>query len=260
VWLAIRTIENETLGRLIRGSMFLRFHVELLVYWAILGASLAVDYRRRLRARDVQASALAAELAQARLRALKMQLHPHFLFNTLHAITVLVDEDPPAARRMVARLGELLRHTLAATGADEVPLGAEIEFLRLYLEIEETRFQDRLRVTYDVSPEALGARVPDLILQPLVENAVKHAVSARTAPVHVRVAARRVGPGLELTVEDDGPGLGAGVPRDGIGLATTRERLARLYAGAASFALAPVASGTGVVATILLPFRASESS
>jgi len=259
VWLAIRTIEHETLGRLFRGSTFVRFHVEVLLYWAILGASLAFDYRRKLRDREVQASALAAELAQARLRALKMQLHPHFLFNTLHAITVLVDEDPAAARRMVARLGELLRHTLAATGADEVPLGAELEFLRLYLEIEETRFHDRLRVSYDVAPETLGARVPDLILQPLVENAVKHAVSARTAPVHVHVAAKRTGATLELRVEDDGPGLAPGVTRDGIGLSTTRERLARLYGGDGRLALIPRASGRGLTARIVLPYRVAEA-
>lgn len=259
VWLAIRTIEHESFARVFRGSAFLRFHVELLVYWAILGASAAIDYRRRLRDREVQASALAAELAQARLRALKMQLHPHFLFNTLHAITVLVDEDPVAARRMVARLGELLRHTLAATAADEVPLAAELEFLRLYLEIEETRFHDRLHVTYDVSPETLGARIPDLLLQPLVENAVKHAVSARTAPVHVHVAARRTGENLELRVEDDGPGLRPGARTDGIGLSTTRERLTRLYGANGRFALVPRASGSGVTARIVLPFRVAEA-
>ncbi|AHG89632.1 histidine kinase internal region [Gemmatirosa kalamazoonensis] len=255
VWLGIRTIENESLSAMFRGTTFSRFHFELLLYFAILGATLAIDYHRAFRDRAVQASALATELAQARLRALKMQLHPHFLFNTLHAITVLVDEDPAAARRMVARLGELLRHTLAANGSDEVPLGAELDFLRLYLEIEETRFQDRLRVSYDVAPDAQAALVPDLILQPLVENAVKHAVSARTAPVRVTVSARREGTRLELRVDDDGPGLGDGAPRDGIGLSTTRERLARLYGDAGRLTLGPGSGGVGASAVVELPYR-----
>jgi signal transduction histidine kinase len=260
VWLGVRTVENETLAAIFRGTTIIRFHVELLLYFAILGAALAVDFQRKYRDRAVQASALATELAQARLRALKMQLHPHFLFNTLHAITVLVDEDPAAARRMVARLGELLRHTLAGTGADEVPLGAELDFLRLYLEIEETRFQDRLRVSYDVAPEAQGALVPDLILQPLVENAVKHAVSARTAPVRVTVRARRAGDRLELRVDDDGPGLGDLPPRDGIGLSTTRERLGRLYGDAGRLTLGTGPGGRGASAIVELPYRVGDAA
>ena len=260
VWLGVRRAENEPLSMFFRSMAISRFHVELLMYFAILGVTLAIDYQRKYRDRAVQAGALATELAQARLRALKMQLHPHFLFNTLHAITVLVDEDPSAARRMVARLGELLRHTLAGTGADEVPLGAELDFLRLYLEIEETRFQDRLRVTYDVAPDAQSALVPDLILQPLVENAVKHAVSARTAPVRVSVSARRAGDRLELRVDDDGPGLGDGPPRDGIGLSTTRERLGRLYGDAGRLTLGPGPGGRGASAVVELPFRLSDAA
>jgi signal transduction histidine kinase len=246
-----------------------RLTVELLTYFAILGVAYAVAYYRRSREREIVAARLQAELAQAQLQALKMQLHPHFLFNTLHAIAVLIREDPAAATRTVTLLGDLLRHTLAHAGTDEVPLARELEFLQLYLEIERTRFQDRLTVDFDVAAETLAAAVPQFVLQPLVENAVRYGIARRAAPGRIEVAARREGDTLRLSVWNDGPSLaetarGAGGARDaggtagggtgGVGLAATRGRLEKLYGAAGSLVLRDAARD-GVDAVLTLPFR-----
>ncbi len=197
---------------------------------------------------------------QAQLTALKGQLQPHFLFNTLNAIMVLVRQEKGAqAEEMLARLSDLLRCVLDEVEAQEVPLRRELEYLDLYLSIEEVRFQDRLRVGISTGPETLDALVPHLGLQPLVENAIRHGIGRRSAAGRLEIRAARVGETLEIQVEDDGPGLPPGGPSSqevqGIGLANTRARLRQLYGGAAALTLENGPDG-GAVATLVVPYRA----
>jgi two-component system LytT family sensor kinase len=235
-------------------NVFFMLDKELLVYFTIILSSHALAYYQRYREGELRAS-------QAQLEALKMQLHPHFLFNALHAISALVHSDPDAADKMIARLGDFLRLTLDASATQEVPLRRELEFLNCYLEIERIRFNDRLTTSLEVDPLALDCRVPNLILQPLVENAIRHGVAPRSAPGHVEVRAERRGNLLRLQVSDNGAGL-AGVARGpkslttkgGVGLSNTRARLEQLYGSACGFELADDARG-GAVATIEIPFR-----
>jgi two-component system, LytTR family, sensor kinase len=250
------------------GRLMSQFHIDLLVYGAVLGTSYAVGYYARFREREVRATQLEARLAQAELQALKMQLHPHFLFNTLNGIAGLVrDRKNGAAVEMIAGLSDLLRYTLDGAGRQEVTLREELEFLELYLGIQQKRFPDRLRVEMSVEPAALEALVPNLILQPLVENAIRHGVSRRAAAGTVGVSAAREGGRLRMSVYDDGPGLrgssngnaGAddaheGAPSGGIGLSNTRARLRQLYGDAQGFEVFDRAAG-GVEASISLPFR-----
>lgn len=232
--------------------------VELVVYAAIVGLWHVADLRTRSRERElraaeleVQAARLRESLALAQLDALRAQLDPHFLFNTLNTISVLMSEDVTAANRMLLRLGELLRTSLTTAAGHEIELRQELDFVRGYLEIEAARLGDRLSVRIDVEPAALGARVPSLLLQPLVENAIRHGVAARVGPGVVEIRAARRGDTLELSVRDDGPGLSS-PPRDGIGLSTTRARLERLYGPAHRFALCDAADG-GLLARVELP-------
>src|SRR5919205_111005 len=182
--------------------IFVNIDKELLVYAIIVVISHAADYYQRYREGELRAS-------QAQLQALKMQLHPHFLFNALHAISALVHRDPEAADKMIAKLGDFLRLTLDASATQEVPLRRELEFLNCYLEIERVRFNDRLTTSVEVDPRVLDCRVPNLILQPLVENAIRHGVSQRSAQGHVRVRAERRGEALRLQVSDNGAGISA---------------------------------------------------
>ena len=154
----------------------------LMTYAAIVGLSYALGYYRESQARALKAAQLETSLAEARLKTLEAELHPHFLFNTLHAISSLIHTQPDSADRMISRLSDLLRITFARSGAARVPLQEELEFLQKYLEIEQTRFQDRLTVKFEIDPETLDAEVPRLILQPLVENAIKHGVAPRSGP------------------------------------------------------------------------------
>lgn len=238
------------------GFMRSRFQFELLTYVLVLLGLLAVTWYRRLQERDLAASRLQAQLSQAELLALKMQLHPHFLFNTLHAISVLIRENPTAAQRTVTLLGDLLRSTLATAGVQEVTLGEELKFLERYLQIEEIRFQDRLTVRFEIDPAVEAALVPNLILQPLVENAVRHAVEPRPGPGAVVVRARREGEALELAVLDDGPGVSEEpTPRgNGIGLSTTRARLEGLYGREGELRLDQRPEG-GLAVLVRLPFQ-----
>jgi LytS/YehU family sensor histidine kinase len=182
------------------------FHFGVFTYWVLAGACLGLDVYRRYREREVIASALEAQLARAQLSALRAQLHPHFLFNALNTISALIPRDPSAADRMIERLGELLRQSLEAEGAAEVPLEEELRFLDGYLEIERARFRDRLAVTTRVDRGTMRARVPSLILQPLVENAIRHGVAPRAAPGSVEIRAEHEDGVLRLVVKDDGPG------------------------------------------------------
>ena len=227
-------------------------------YVAVLGVATTLGYHRRFRERDLRAAQLEAQLALAQVQALKMQVHPHFLFNTLHAVTVLIREDPAAATRVVTRLGDLLRLTLSRATTAQVSFRRELEILTLYLEIERTRFHDRLEIRYDVQPATLGALVPDLILQPLVENAIRHGVSPNAGTGRLEVSSRHDGEWLILEIRDNGAGLPAGARlRDGIGLTTTKARLERLYGAHHELTLANLPDG-GCVARIRIPFELSS--
>lgn len=213
----------------------------------------AVDFYRKYEDGLLRASQLEAQLATAQLQALKMQLHPHFLFNTLHSISELVHSDPGRAEFMIVRLSHFLRLTLDHNGQQEIPVADEIEFLRRYLEIEQMRFEGRLTVKWEIDPAALPAPVPNLILQPLVENALKHGVSRNTSPGVVRISCMRRNGELTLSVHDNGPGAAPPL-REGVGLSNTRARLERLYGPRAAIHLGrPPAGGFDV--TLHIPIR-----
>jgi signal transduction histidine kinase len=246
-----------SLWQAFRAQLVGGFHAEVLTYWMVIGLSHGIDYYRKYRERELRASQLETRLAQAQLDALRMQLHPHFLFNTLNSISVLMSEDVTAARRMLTRLSDLLRASLDNAATHEVSLREEIEFLNNYLQIEQTRFQDRLTVRMNIDPSILNASVPNLILQPLVENAIRHGIAPRAQPGIIDISAARENGMVRLTVCDDGPGLGARSPSEltkGIGLANTQARLEQLYGPNQAFNLRSADAG-GVEVTILIPLR-----
>lgn len=228
----------------------------LFIYWAILFMSHAFNYYNNYRKGELKASELRTQLVQSQLEALKMQVHPHFLFNTLHSISAMLSKDTEGARRMIVRLGDFLRLTLENSGSMEVTLQQEIEFLNGYLEIERIRFKDRLTTDIRVDPEVLDVRVPNLILQPLVENAMRHAVgNSKLGRVEV-VAAPRNGV-VRIEVRDNGPGIQSDGVLDvgrgrGVGLANTQARLVGLYGDAATFELSNNPSG-GLIVTLEIP-------
>src|SRR5437762_5925531 len=195
------------LFRFLRMAFNSHFHTYVLTYWAMLGVCHALEYHRKYRSRELKAARLETRLAQAQLHLLKMQLHPHFLFNTLNAISALIHRDVELADRMVARLGDLLRLTMDNAGTHEVVLAQELEFVEAYLEIERVRFGPRLTVRMEIEPETRGAWVPYLLLQPLVENALRHGIAPRPGPGLLEIRAERIGETLVLQVSDDGPGM-----------------------------------------------------
>jgi len=228
----------------------------LLIYWFILLMSHAFSYYNSYRKGELKASQLREQLVQSQLEALKMQVHPHFLFNTLHSISALLNKDTEAARKMITRLGDFLRLTLENSGSQEVTLQQEIEFLNGYLEIERIRFQDRLTTDIYVDPEVLDVRVPNLILQPIVENAMRHAIGNSTAGRVEVVAAPRNGV-VRIEVKDNGPGIQEDrilevAHGKGLGLANTQARLVGLYGEAARFQLSNNPTG-GLVVTLEIP-------
>jgi len=232
------------------------FYPNVLTYWVLVIAGHAVDYSRRYRHRELRASQLEATLAQVQLQVLRMQLQPHFLFNTLNAVTTLMHRDVDAAERMLVRLSDLLRLTIDKIGVQDVSLREEVEFLESYLEIEETRFPDRLTVELEIPAEILDARVPHLILQPLVENSIRHGIEKRSTPGRVEVRAARKNGVLELQVTDEGPGLPEhwdAESNGGLGLANVRERLQRLYGDDHHLTLANRAGG-GLEVRMSFPF------
>jgi two-component system, LytTR family, sensor kinase len=247
--------------------MVIAMHSNVLSYWTVLALQHGIRVFRRYQEREkaalrleAQAAALSAQLSRAQLSALKAQLQPHFLFNTLNAIMVLVRQrQVELAETTIARLGDLLRFVLDDVEANEVSLRRELEYLERYLAIEQLRFADRLRTEIDAEPAVLGAALPHLGLQPLVENAVRHGIGKSASAQLVRVRACRQGDELIVTVEDDGPGPGdPGEPGSGIGLSNTRARLAQLYGDRARLTLA-ARPGGGAVATLSVPFHlASE--
>jgi signal transduction histidine kinase len=240
----------------IRSNFLYDTGTNLQTYLAVVGIAWGLDAWRAGLEKERRAAALETELVRAELVALKAQLRPHFLFNALNSVMTLMHRDVDAASRTLAELGALLRLSLAGDGAPHVALASELDFLKRYLAIEEVRFSDRLSVRFDVPPETLAAEVPQLVLQPLAENAVRHGIAARPGRGVIEVSARRVGDALVLAVRDDGPGPGAPRPK-GIGLANTRARLERLYGEAASLELSAHPDG-GTEAIVRLPFRAAE--
>jgi sensor histidine kinase YesM len=227
----------------------------LLVYWFIFVMSHAWNYYYSYREGELKSSRLRTQLAQAQLEALKMQIHPHFLFNTLHSISALLSKDTEEARKMISRLGDFLRLTLENGGATEVSLQQELEFLKGYLEIERIRFKDRLTTTIDVDPEVLNVQVPNLILQPIVENAMRHAIS-RTNAGEVEITAVPRNGVVRIEVKDNGPGIDGTKPlgrtSHGLGLANTQARLNGLYGSSAKFELRNRPSG-GLTVMLEIP-------
>jgi two-component system LytT family sensor kinase len=243
----------------IERTFIVYFHINLLTYWAILGIGYGREYYRKFREREVRAAQLRTQLTQAQLQSLKMQLHPHFLFNTFNTISSLMHKNVDDADRVLARLGDLLRYSLHNVGVQEVTLREEIDFLQRYLEIEQTRFEDRLRVSISVEPEVLDCSVPNLILQPLVENAIRYAVAPRASGGCIEISARQVIGSLKISVIDDGPGLPEGydIPaNEGVGLRNTRERLEQLYGENHRFILSN-RSLKGLEVAIVIPLRPS---
>ncbi len=239
------------------GAFSARVRVNLPIYWIIVSVAHALLFYRRSQERERKAFELAAGLAQAKLQALRMQLQPHFLFNTLNAISTLVHRDAHAADEMIGNLSDFLRLTLETADQQEVPLRQELDFLDRYLAIEQVRFGDRLRVTREITPEVLSALVPSLILQPLVENAIRHGLEPSRQAGLLTISANRADGLVRLVVRDNGVGLKptpAASGREGIGLANTRARLRELYGEAARLELKDGPAG-GLAVEISLPFH-----
>ena len=267
---AIKIALRAGLGQLVPGlpTMPLRvvvlaqFHIQVATFWVILGIGAAFEYYAKFRERELRASQLESRLAQAQLDVLRTQLQPHFLFNTLHTISAFMQEgEIEAADRMISRLSDLLRLALESAGAQEVPLRQEMDFLARYVEIQQIRFQDQLRVALDVPDELLDAYVPSLILQPLVENAIKHGVTRRAEGGEVTLTVARENGALRVTVRDDGPGLpSTGLSPhsgSGVGLSNTRARLEQLYGDRHRFSVGNHPDG-GVLVELSIPLRAAS--
>ena len=245
--------EPVTFPEVFRPLWVRTFPFNLLIYGVIIAVSHSIDYYRKYHERTVHALELEKHLAEARLQALLRQLKPHFLFNTLNGIASLMHSDVQAADRMLVRLAELLRLTMSHPGQPLTRLQDEITFIEKYLEIERIRFRDRLSVTIDVDPAALEAQVPSLILQPLVENAIRHGVEPYARPGRIELVVRREPGTIVLTVRDNGAGEPAGgFSREGIGLGNTRARLRELYGEQHRFELANHPDG-GLIVRVTLP-------
>lgn len=243
----------------VQRSALVNFDWEMMTYWAIVGLSHAVLYYRESRDRALRASQLETELVEARMAALQHQLHPHFLFNTLHAISTLMHKDVHAADRTLMRLSDLLRMTLENLGQHQNTLKAELDFLAKYLEIEQTRFADRLVVRFDIESEALDALLPTLLLQPLVENAIKHGISKKSGPGHIDICARQEHDKLWIEVRDDGLGLSdsaLAALQKGIGVSTTRARLQHQFGADFRFEFHRLEQGVAIV--VAVPWRTAR--
>ena len=260
VWLNVATKAEEryfpTLWRLLTTPFMVNFRLRLMIYAIIVLVSLTVDYYRRLQKRELDLSRIEKQLADAQLQALKMQLHPHFLFNTLNSVSALMYKDVEAAEEMVRKLTRFLHMTLENSGSQEVTLQKELDFLNYYLQIEQIRFQDRLEVEMKIDPSALDARVPNLIMQPIVENAIRHGIATRAGHGQIEIRATRENGSIQLQVQDNGPGLDPnhGEIREGVGLSNTRLRLQQIYGDTYRFDLVNAPEG-GVVATVQLPYQ-----
>jgi two-component system LytT family sensor kinase len=257
--LSVRQDELPHATQVLHVRMIRNAGINLPVYVGIVLAWHAVTYYRELRDRQLKSSELESLLQRAQLQTLRSQLNPHFLFNTLHSIAELVHENPNLAESLILRLGELLRQVLRSSTLPDVPLGEEIDFVRGYVEIEQMRLGERLQVKWDVEAEALEARVPSLILQPLVENAIQHGIAPLAATGTLMIRAWREQGFLHLQVRDTGPGLSSESRErgSGIGLSNTRARLERLYGARQRFELI---GDNGLVVDVCLPLSASTTT
>lgn len=264
LWFVIPRLEQQfhSLASYYRAFAGYGFYIDLIIAALLMIGVHALLYYQQFRASLLEQASLRTQLAQAQLRALKMQLHPHFLFNTLHSISSLVLEDPAKANSMIARLGDFLRLTLNHSDQQLVTLKEETEFVRCYLEIEQVRFGDRLTVEFKVEPDTLSAEVPHLILQPLVENAIQHAIAPRAAPGRIEIAATRHNHSLCLAVKDTGPGMATSPDEtEGhhLGLSNVRARLEQLYGGDCRLEMTNGPAHDFTV-TMQIPFRLDESA
>jgi Putative regulator of cell autolysis len=240
--------------------VFVNLHLSILIYLAVVGIRSAFGYYQKYRERELKTSQLEARLATTRLQVLRMQLHPHFLFNTLNAISELIHKDPEAAEKMIGDLSDLLRMSFEKLEVQEISLKQELEFLKKYLEIEQMRFHDRLKVEMKIAPDALDAKVPNMILQPLVENAIKHGLAPRSEGGTIEIGAERSNGSLRLSVSDNGVGVPFGDVEsilEGVGLSNTKRRLRHLYGESHRFDL--TASNGGLKVDLTIPFKESEN-
>lgn len=231
--------------------------IDMAYYWAVLAFGHSLDIYHRYKNEELKAAQLESRLVETELKALREQLRPHFLFNTLNTIAVLVRENKnDEAVNLIARLSSLLRMSLDNTGVPEVTVRQEMDFLARYIDIQKARFSDRLNVGISIEPAAMEARIPNLLLQPLVENAIVHGIASKTGPGRVDVFGRVENGRLHLEVRDDGPGLGDGQKRakEGVGLTNTRERIAKIYGSQGQLSLRSE-PGRGVTVQIVLPCR-----
>lgn len=253
----MRRFESASYLEIFQVFLIVNLHFSVAIYWGVVGIQQAIRYYRKNRERELRTSQLEARLATTRLQVLKMQLHPHFLFNTLNAISELIYRDSDSAERMIADLSDLLRMSLENLEVQEISLKQELEFLEKYLAIELTRFHDRLKVEMYIEPEVWDAIVPNMILQPLVENAIKHGIGPRSVGGKVTIKAARENDRLLISVSDNGIGL---PERDtarlveGVGISNTRRRLKHLYGDNQAFDLSNEKS-SGVVVKLTIPFK-----
>jgi two-component system LytT family sensor kinase len=241
---------------------FLNFDYSMMTYWGAIGIYHALHFYRQSKDQALNTAQLETRLAEASLQSLQRQLHPHFLFNTLHSISALMHRDPEAADEMLARLSDLLRLTLERVGDQEIALKEEIDFLDKYLEIERTRFGERLHVEMEIEPDTLDALVPNFLLQPIVENAIRHGIARKVGGGRVDIRARHEGDQLILLVRDSGPGIAEGKLSDltkGVGITNTRSRLRHLFGERHRFEFSEPAGG-GLAVHIDIPFRVEPES
>lgn len=229
-------------------------------YWILLVIFIAVDNARQMREKQTQLLRMKHQLDMTQLDALRKQLHPHFLFNTLNTVSAILEEDADGARRVLSQLGQVLRVTLDRDRRDKVPLADEIEHIENYLGIESERFKDRLKVTYRVPADCLDALVPNMVLQPLVENAIKHGLGGSARSMKITISAERMNGSLHLLVDDNGQGCPdtvSAMAKGGIGLGNVRDRLNLIYGDASSFNLSSPA-GKGFQVRLTIPFEPAE--
>ena len=260
-WLILGLANDAvTMARIIR-ALYSFLDFGMMSYLINILISFSFEYFYRVRERDLRMTQLETQLVQSQLHALKMQLQPHFLFNTMNAIAMLARKnDTDSVLQMINRLSALLRRALTEQTAQTIPLREEIELVKLYLEIEQVRFNDKLSVRFDVAPDALDALVPNFLLQPLVENAVRHGIAVSSKGGSILIAAKTERDQLLLTIYDSGPGLNgelSDLTGHGIGLANTIARLQKLYGEQSTFMLSGK-NGSGTTATVSIPYRATS--
>ena len=249
---------SKTYGGIYREFLLLNFHVNYLIYWMTIGTQNLIVFYKQYRDRELRSAQLETQLVQARLQVLKNQLHPHFLFNTLNDISELIYDNPEAAELMIANLSDLLRLALDKMHVQEVPLRQELEFLKKYLEIEQMRFDERLEVKMKITPDMLDSLVPNMILQPLVENSIKHGLAPLADGGVVEISAKKQNGNLRLRVADNGIGLKQKSLSEGVGLSNTRARLEQLYGAEHHFEISGYRDG-GLQVNLQIPFKTVKS-